>query len=248
MPENSVLIVEDDEIIVRVLLTILREGGFTIHTPVNSGEQVIEQVAAEKPDVVLMDIDLPGAMSGIEAAAQLFNIFSIPVIFVTGHDEKKVFEKAMGSMPFGFLIKPVNPNLLYSTIRVSINLCDKIRQTTEGKKGGLSPSMWVQISDSSHPVLITNADYAIIWMNQAAEECIGERGSALFLKDIREALRLLNPNLDISAAFFRSAEECDMRLCAGEPQEERQYIITARPIMNMFGTYSGSFITITHPS
>jgi CheY-like chemotaxis protein len=93
MPENSVLIVEDDEIIVRVLLTILREGGFTVHTPVNSGEQVIEQVAAEKPDVVLMDIDLPGAMSGIEAAAQLFNIFSIPVIFVTGHDEKKVLKK-----------------------------------------------------------------------------------------------------------------------------------------------------------
>lgn len=46
MPENSVLIVEDDEIITRVLLSMLRDGGFVLHTPVNSGEQVIEQVAS----------------------------------------------------------------------------------------------------------------------------------------------------------------------------------------------------------
>lgn len=248
MPENSVLIVEDDEIIARVLISILRDGGFTVHTPVNSGEQVLEQVAVEKPDVVLMDIDLPGVMSGIEAAAQLFHVFSIPVIFVTGHDEKKVFEKAMGSMPFGFLIKPVNPSLLYCAIRVSLNLCEKIRQTTEGKKAGLSPSMWVQISDSSHPVLLINSDHALIWMNQAAEECIGESSSGLFLKDIRQALRLLSPDIDISPDFFRSTDESGMMLSVGSGQEERQYIITARPIMNMFGTYSGSFITITVPS
>jgi CheY-like chemotaxis protein len=248
MPENTVLIVEDDEIIARVLISILRDGGFIVHTPVNSGEQVLEQVAVEKPDVVLMDIDLPGVMSGIEAAAQLFNIFSIPVIFVTGHDEKKIFEKAMSSTPFGFLIKPVNPSLLYCAIKVSMNLCNRIRQTTEGKKAGLSPSMWVQIADSSHPVIIINSDHAILWMNQAAEECIEERSSGLFLKDIRQALRPLCPDLDISPDFFRSHDESGMRLCIGSGQEERQYIITARPIMNMFGTYSGSFITITKPS
>ena len=248
MPENSVLIVEDDEIIARVLISILRDSGFTVHTPVNSGEQVLEQVAAEKPDVVLMDIDLPGVMSGIEAAAQLFNVFSLPVIFVTGHDEKKVFEKAMGSMPFGFLIKPVNPSLLYCAIKVSLNLCEKIRQTTEGKKAGLSPSMGVQISDSSHPVIIINSDHAILWMNQAAEECIEERSSGLFLKDIRQVLRSLCPDLDISPDFFRSADEGGKGFCVGSGHEERQYIITARPIMNMFGIYSGSFITITVPS
>ncbi|KAF5078764.1 response regulator [Methanospirillum sp. J.3.6.1-F.2.7.3] len=248
MPENSVLIVEDDEIITRVLLSMLRDGGFVLHTPVNSGEQVIEQVAAERPDIVLMDIDLPGAISGIEAATELFNIFTIPVIFVTGHDERKILEKAIGALPFGFLIKPVNPNLLYSAIKVSTHLCEKMRQTTEGKKAGLTPSMDVQISTSSHPILIINSGLKIIWMNQAAEECIGESSSSLFLKDVREGLSLRGSGLEISPDFFRSIDESRVQVPLCPSSEERQYIITSRPIMNMFGTYSGSFVTITTPS
>ncbi len=247
MPEKKVLIVEDDEIIVRVLLSMVREIGFAVQTPVNSGEQVIEQVAVERPDVVLMDIDLPGAMSGIEAATELFNIYSIPVIFVTGHDERKNFEKALSSMPFGFLVKPVNPNLLYSTIMVGVHLCDRMRETAEGRKAGLSASMQVQIADSSHPILIVNRDHAIIWMNQAAEECLGERSSALFLKDLRQALVSVRPGLDLSPDSFRSSGDGEKRVCI-DGEGETKYIITARPIMNMFGTYSGSFITIMQAS
>jgi len=248
MPEISVLVVEDDEIIVRVLLAMLREGGFILHTPVNSGEQAIEQVAAERPDVIMMDIDLLGIMSGIEAANELFNIFSIPVIFVTGHDEKDVLEKAMRSIPFGFLTKPVNPNLLYSSIQVSSHLCTKILQTTEGKNAGLTPSMSVQIAESSHPVLLINASQKIIWMNQAAEECVRESGSSLFLKDIREALGKLNPDIEIPASFFSPSDGSDLPVSLHCYPDKRQCIITARPIMNMFGTYSGSFIAITMPS
>jgi len=247
MPEYSVLVVEDDEIIARVLTSMLREYGFITHTPVNSGEQVLEQVAVEKPDIVLMDIDLPGAMSGINAAKEIFNIFSIPVIFVTGLDERKVLEMAMSSLPFGFLVKPVNPNLLYSTIQVAINLCERIRVTTEGKKAGLSPLMSVQVADSSHPVIIINSDNAIIWMNQAAEECVGENGSALFLKDVRQALFLLCPDVNIPPDFFRSYDARGLRICNNDAHERRSYKITARPVVNMFGSYSGSFITITSP-
>ena len=237
MPEYSVLVVEDDEIIARVLTSMLREYGFITHTPVNSGEQVLEQVAVEKPDIVLMDIDLPGAMSGINAAKEIFNIFSIPVIFVTGLDERKVLEMAMSSLPFGFLVKPVNPNLLYSTIQVAINLCERIRVTTEGKKAGLSPLMSVQVADSSHPVIIINSDNAIIL----------ENGSALFLKDVRQALFLLCPDVNIPPDFFRSYDARGLRICNNGAHERRSYKITARPVMNMFGSYSGSFITITSP-
>ncbi|NLL10667.1 MAG: two-component response regulator [Euryarchaeota archaeon ADurb.Bin294] len=245
MPEYSVLVVEDDEIIARILTSMLRDSGYITHTPVNSGEQALEQVAVEKPDIVLMDIDLAGAISGITAAKEIFNIFSIPVIFVTGHDERKFLEMAMGSMPFGFLVKPVNPNLLYSTIQVAINLCERIRVTTEGKKAGLSPLMSIQVSDSSHPVIILNSDNAILWMNQAAEECVGENGSALFLKDIRQALSLLCPDVNIQPDFFRSYDAQDLKICSDDIHKRRSYKITARPVVNMFGSYSGSFITIT---
>lgn len=248
MPEKRILIVEDDEIIVRVLSSMLREGGFILQTPVNSGEQAIEQVVVERPDAVLMDIDLAGQLSGIKTAAELFNLFAIPVIFVTGHDDRKIFEKAISSLPFGFLIKPVNPNLLYSTIHVSLVLCEKIRLTSEGKKAGISPSMAVQISDSVHPVILIDSDFQIIWANQAAEECIDDNGQSVFLKDVREGLPLLNSSGHIPSSFFRTTVESKMPVSLTVDGQTRQCIITARPIMNMFGQYSGSFITITTPS
>ncbi|NLV26642.1 MAG: response regulator [Methanomicrobiales archaeon] len=244
MPEKRVLIVEDDEIIVRVLLSMLKEGDFLFQTPVNSGEQAILQVATERPDVVLMDIDLPGEISGIKTAADIFIIFTIPVIFVTGHDERKVFEKAISALPFGFLIKPVNPYLLYSTIQVGLSLCEKMLLTTEGQKAGLTPAMSVQISDSMHPVILVGSDLQILWTNQATEELMEENIHSLFLMDIREMLSGLNLPVDISPSFFREPEESRMPVSLNINGMTRKCIITAHPIMNMFGLYSGSFITI----
>lgn len=247
MPEKRVLIVEDDEIIVRVLISMLRDNGFILQTPVNSGEQAIEQVAAERPDIVLMDIDLAGEMSGIKTAAELFNLFTIPVIFVTGHDEHTIFEKAIRSLPFGFLLKPVNPNLLVSSIHVALALCEKMLLTTEGKKAGLTQSMCVQISDSVHPVVLVDSELSIIWANQAAEELFHENGQAIFLRDIREGLSIINPSIQISPSFFRGADDSKKPVAIPFDGQMRQCIITARPIMNVFGIYSGSFISITTP-
>ena len=178
-----VLIVEDDPIIARVLETILRDSGFLVDEPVNSGERAIARVAVRKPGVVLMDIDLLGKLSGIEAARILIHLFSVPVIFVTGHDEEQVLTQAKEVDPYGFLVKPINQNILNTTIQVSVNLHEKISSTTEGKIGGLTSEQREAMNDSLKPVVLLDETNRIIWMNSAAEYLIEKTASDVLFSD-----------------------------------------------------------------
>lgn len=243
MPEYSILIVEDDPIISRVLVSIVREGGFNLQTPVNSGEQVVEQVALERPDLVMMDIDLPGIMSGIDAASVLFNIFSIPVVFVTGHDEKTFLNKAIASMPFGFLIKPVNPNILTSTILVSISLAERMKKTTEGVKAGLLSSMQSRINEGIIPVILIDSQSRVIWTNQAAEELLEITGSELYYMDFLEFLKD-RPGFSDFVNNYKDLEKGEWSVKLPKSSQNKEHLITGEPIFNLFGDHSGTFISI----
>ena len=243
MPEYSILIVEDDPIISRVLVSIVREGGFNLQTPVNSGEQAIEQVALERPDLVLMDIDLPGIMSGIDAASALFNIFSIPVVFVTGHDEKEFLNKAITSMPFGFLIKPVNPNILTSTISVSISLAKRIKTTTEGAKAGLSHIMQSRIDEGITPVVLTDTQNRVIWTNQAAEEFLELTGSEIFYLDFFAFLKE-RPAFSDFVNTVKKEEKGEWSHKLTDSSQNKEFLISGEPVFNLFGDHSGTFISI----
>ena len=247
MPDYSVLIVEDDPIIVRVLFSMLDYDNFHILTPIDSGEQVIEQVTLEKPDLVLMDIDLPGPLSGIDTASILFNIFNIPVIFVTGHDEKEVFDKAIVSMPFGFLIKPVEPILLISSIKVSLNMCDRMRQTTEGKAAGLSESIIKKLTGAFENYFLIDNKNRILLANQGAEEFFNSNSSDLLFKDL---IVLLN-EIDVSGKCISDAfignKKTNISIKIKKNNKDQEGTIIIEKITNLFGDYSGSFVSLIFP-
>ncbi|MCX6689901.1 MAG: response regulator, partial [Methanoregula sp.] len=66
MNKYSILVVEDEALIAANLVQTLSSLGYTVHKPVATGEDAIRAVKTRKPDLVLMDIKLAGAMNGIE--------------------------------------------------------------------------------------------------------------------------------------------------------------------------------------
>jgi CheY-like chemotaxis protein len=243
--DYSVLIVEDDPIIARVLETILRDSGFRVEDPVNSGEKAIIRVASQKPGIVLMDIDLLGRLSGIETARILLHIFSVPVIFVTGHDEEKILTHAIGVDPFGFLIKPINQNILNTTIQVAVNLHDKICTTTEGKTSGLTDIQREELTGSLKPVLLLDSNNGIIWMNDAAEYLVEKQASDLILKDATTALIMHDPKTGDLVDIF-SLDPIDERpLMFSGAQHKKQVIPRIFLITDPFGDIGGYFIELS---
>tara|TARA_B100000315_G_scaffold149794_1_gene138496 strand:+ start:3198 stop:3881 length:684 start_codon:yes stop_codon:yes gene_type:complete len=116
----KIMIVEDERIAAETVKRILKELEYSISSIEISGEDAVKKAEEDKPDLVLMDIELKGKMDGIEAAAIIRSRFDIPCIFVTAHADDKKLEQAKITEPFGYILKPFENKGLHCNIEIAI--------------------------------------------------------------------------------------------------------------------------------
>jgi CheY-like chemotaxis protein len=85
MSKTSILIVEDQAIIAYDLASKVKQLGYDVAGITDTGEEAIELVRLHRPALVLMDVQLAGAMDGIAAAQQIHREFNLPVLFLTAN-------------------------------------------------------------------------------------------------------------------------------------------------------------------
>ena len=119
MNRRKILLVEDEGLLAASLVEDLDELGYAAK-PVNSGEKALSTIGNDRPDLVLMDIRLKGALDGIQASAYIHTEFAIPVIYLTAHSDASLLERAKLTEPFGYLIKPVGKRDLHSAIEIAL--------------------------------------------------------------------------------------------------------------------------------
>jgi len=117
MQSTQVMIVEDERIVAQHLKQQLVGLGYAVEGIASSGVQALSIIERQRPDVVLMDIHIDGDMDGIETAAR---IEDIPVIYMTAYSEDATLERARGTKPFGYLVKPVSERELHATIQMAL--------------------------------------------------------------------------------------------------------------------------------
>jgi CheY-like chemotaxis protein len=114
MIRPRLLIVEDQCIIARDLARRLTTLGYTVLACVGSGREAVTHAVALRPDLVLMDVGLPGGMNGLEAAAQIRAQVNIPIIYLTGSSEAALD-------PAGVTIqKPFSDQALHQAIQLAL--------------------------------------------------------------------------------------------------------------------------------
>ena len=118
MKMHRILIVEDQGITAFDVSQIVTSLGYQVTGIAMSGEDAILQADLDKPDLILMDIKLAGAMDGREAAAKIQDKYQIPVIFVTAYGCKQTSTSVSTVPPegIGYIVKPITDNELASEI------------------------------------------------------------------------------------------------------------------------------------
>lgn len=116
MIKTKIMIVEDEVITGMSLQHLLEHWGYAICEQVSSGREAIKKAEREKPDIVLIDINLNGEISGIEAARQIRSRFCIPILFITGYSDKETIKEARDIEPVGYFVKPIDFHELKLTI------------------------------------------------------------------------------------------------------------------------------------
>ncbi len=113
----KVVVIDDDREVVKVTELLLKSRGYET-VVVHGGAAGLELVRGQMPDVVLLDIMMPG-MDGLEVCRRLKSderTSSVPVIFVTALDACECAETATSVGGSGFLTKPFQPTELFAMI------------------------------------------------------------------------------------------------------------------------------------
>lgn len=109
MESFKVLIVEDEIINAKILKEFLEKKGYEILDIITKGEDVLDFVTAQKPDLILMDIELAGKVDGVDAAVLVKKYDDIPILYLTGQTKKSIVERARDTKPVGYILKPFMP-------------------------------------------------------------------------------------------------------------------------------------------
>lgn len=121
LTRRRVLIVEDEYIIAANLQEYLTSLGYDILDIAVSVEEAVQMVTTLRPDIVLLDIRLQGKLDGIQIAEFIRSHLQIPVIFVTGHSDNNILERAHQTFPFGYVLKPVKGPELHLAIATALD-------------------------------------------------------------------------------------------------------------------------------
>lgn len=121
MSKVSILIVEDDDIITKVIDWRLNNLGYSVCGKASTGIDALNFLSEQTPDLILMDINIKGGMDGIETAKKIKEKYTIPFVYITSHSDGPTLERAKETKPDGFIIKPFDDN----DLRVAIELALK---------------------------------------------------------------------------------------------------------------------------
>lgn len=121
MSAIKILIVEDEMIIGAKISMQLAALGYEVSGILPRGEDAVVHAQENKPDIVLLDINLKGKIDGIETATQLQQKGSVPVIYLTANADDATFNRAKATKPYAFIAKPFKQLDLQRAIELTIS-------------------------------------------------------------------------------------------------------------------------------
>lgn len=131
----KILIVEDEMIIAADISMIISNLGYEVTGITPRGEDALKSIEATRPDLVLMDVALKGALDGVDTARMISSLHKIPVIFLTSNADDNTFNRAKEAKPFAFISKPFRQTDLQRAIELVIERISEKLGTSENIDG-----------------------------------------------------------------------------------------------------------------
>ena len=160
----KILIVEDEMIIAANTSLQLRNLGYEVSGMVARGEEALENIKNNVPDIVLLDIQLKGELDGIETAQLMQKDNDIPIIYLTSNVDEANFTRAKKTNPSAFISKPFKKLDLQRAIELTANRVveDDIKLKKKGSKNNsfvLSDRIFVRHNDRIVKIIIADILY-----------------------------------------------------------------------------------------
>lgn len=143
---RKIAIIEDDSEQRLVLKGLVEELGCEVVAEGSTGVEALEICKAHRPDVVFLDVKMPGK-DGIEAAGEINRLCPTPVVILTARDDREMVKRAAEAGAMVYLVKPVREEELFPAMELAItrfNESLKLRQENADLRDTLEARKFVE--------------------------------------------------------------------------------------------------------
>ena len=120
MNKTKVLIVEDESIVALDIKNTLQRFNYNVSNCVTNYDDAIKSVRYDRPDIILMDINLGKSKDGIEIVEEIQTFENIPIIYITAFSDENTITRAIKTNPVSYLLKPFKREELKSNIMLGL--------------------------------------------------------------------------------------------------------------------------------
>ena len=122
---KRILVVDDEEIVIRSVTLLLEKAGYEVYV-VKNGRDALAAIEGSSFDLIIADIRMPG-INGVETVKQTYKVLDkrkqgrVPVIFITGYADKGIEGQVSKLKPTGYLYKPFDNKELLDKVKEAID-------------------------------------------------------------------------------------------------------------------------------
>ncbi len=242
MKKYRILLVEDEAIIGMDIKDNLIAIGYEVPAVVASGEDAIEMAPSIAPDLILMDIILAGGIDGIEAARAIRRTHDIPVVYLTGNADMATVKRARETDPYGYVLKPVDIQNLFSTIDTALH-----RHRLEARLKESEEKYRRIVDTAAEGIWAMDANYITTFVNRQMARMLGYEENEMIGKPV--FYFMFDSDLDDHRKKMMN------RIEGQNEQYERRFrrsdgstlwtIVTATALIDRHGSFNGSFAMLT---
>lgn len=213
MTAEGILIVEDDGILAASLEDTLSDMGYRILAAVATGEDAVALAEKSRPQLILMDIELAGELSGIQAAETIRTFSDIPIVFLTGYSQEPLIRQAKFTAPAGYLIKPVPAPELQATIEMALyrHVLDRQVKESETRTKSLLETLDVIFNTTPVIMMLIDRDLRITAINRAGCDFTGLEKDTVIGIPCGEAMRCPSSEQSVGCGQTEHCRECPLR-------------------------------------
>lgn len=126
-------IVEDEALIADHLAECIESLGYHVVFIADEAEEALHQLNHQKVDLMLLDINIHGALDGVDLANQINLTHGIPIIYITSNTDSRTIERVKVTKPAGFIIKPYTEKDLETSLAIALFKYHATKSTPDEK-------------------------------------------------------------------------------------------------------------------